>query len=520
MRRMMGIRIVAGTALTAFMLLARVQLTAQDTLALNLDESIAVALDKSINIQQLRQSMRWAERNLWAAKAGYRTSITSSWYAPAYDEGFKLIEVVEGNPVAKRFGSSQVRGQMNLIQPMPWIPLGGADLTFRSEAYQLNSWTPSLLNPDDRIRSNKFYTSLSVIVNKPLFTINELALGLKQAELSYERQSRVFKRSELDLVYRVTNAFFQLYDRRQRLAIDREKVARQEAIYQTTSNKFKAGLIAEVDAMQAEVELIQYQNDLKLSEGQLSEQEAVFKQLIGLPMDTKVKTTAELELQPVVVDVDKARTAALQNRSELVEQEITIEEQKISIQQIDARVSIKGNLKGYYDLSGFSDPNSPWGTSTQDLFNSSWTQTKKTPNRGFTFELEVPIWDWGRNKAQVDAAKANMKRDELDLDDLRVTVGREVDDVVRSVSQTWDRVQMLAKSQEVSRKSMDISLKRFANGDITSTELARASDQLNNSKLSYLAAYIEYKMALADLKRKTLYDFEKDRPLVEVKPKK
>ncbi len=520
MRRMMGRRTVLQITLAAATLLAWRHLPAQDSLTLNLEESIAVALDKSVDILQLRQSMRWAERNLWAAKAGYRTSITSSWYAPAYDEGFKLIEVVEGNPVAKRYGSSQVRGQLNLIQPMPWIPLGGADFTFRSEAYQLNSWTPSLQDPDVRIQSNKFYTSLSVIVNKPLFTINELALGLKQAELSYERQSRVFKRSELDLVYRVTNGFFQLYDRRQRLAIDREKVARQEAIYQTTSNKFKAGLIAEVDAMQAEVELIQYKNDLKRSEGQLSEQEAAFKQLVGLPMETRVRTVAELDLQPVVVDVEKARTVALQNRSELVEQEITIEEQKISIQQIDARVSIKGNLKGYYDLSGFSDPNSPWGTSTQDLFNSSWTQTKKTPNRGFTFELEVPIWDWGRNKAQVDAARANMKRDELDLDDLRVTVGREVDDVVRSVSQTWDRVQMLAKSQEVSRKSMDISLKRFANGDITSTELARASDQLNNAKLSYLSAYIEYKMALADLKRKTLYDFEKDRPLVEVKQKK
>ena len=517
---MMGQRVVMKIALTAGLLLGWRLLSAQDTLTLNLEESIAVALDKSVDIRQLQQSMRWAERNLWAARAGYRTSITSSWYAPAYDEGFKLVEVVEGNPVAKRYGSSQVRGQLNLIQPMPWIPLGGADLTFRSEAYQLNSWTPSIQDPELRIQSNKFYTSLSVIVNKPLFTINELALGLKQAELSYERQSRVFKRSELDLVYRVTNAFFQLYDRRQRLAIDREKVSRQEAIYQTTSNKFKAGLIAEVDAMQAEVELIQYKNDLKRSEGQLAEQEAAFKQLVGLPMETRVKPVAELDLEPVVVDVEKARTVALQNRSELVEQEITIEEQKISIKQIDARVAIKGNLKGYYDLSGFSDPNSPWGTSTQDLFNSSWSELRKTPNRGFTFELEVPIWDWGRNKAQVDAARANMKRDELDLDDLKVTVGREVDDVVRSVSQTWDRVQMLAKSREVSQKSMDISLKRFANGDITSTELARASDQLNNAKLSYLSAYIEYKMALADLKRKTLYDFEKDRPLVEDKPKK
>jgi outer membrane protein len=490
-------------------------LRSQDTLVLDLNQSIAVALDKSISIQNLRQSMRWAERNLWAAKAGYRTSITSSWYAPTYDEGFKLIEVAEGNPVAKRYGSYQVRGLIDLVQPMPWIPLGGADLTFRSEAYQLNSWTPSALNPDSRLQSNKFFTSLSVIANKPLFTINELALGLKQAELSYERQSRVFKRSELDLVYRVTEGFYRLMENSEETGINREKVGRQEAIYTTTSNKFKSGLIAEVDAMQAEVELIQYQNDLKRSEGALAEQEAAFKQLVGLPPDQPIRVKAELSPRFTAVDAARATAMALRNRSELVEQAITIEEQKITIRQTDARVAIKGNLKGYYDLSGFSDPTSPWGTSSQDLFESSWSELKRTPNRGFTFELEVPIFDWGRNRAQVQAAEANLKRDELDLDDLRLTVRREVDDVVRSVTQTWDRVQMLSKSREVSLKSMDISLKRFANGDITSTELARASDQLNNAKLSYLQAVVEYQMALADLRRKTLYDFENDRPLVE-----
>ena len=179
----------------------------QDTRVLTLDESIEIALDKSYSIKSLREGMTWAERNLWAAKAGYRTNIQSSLYTPAYDEGFTLVEVVGGNPVAKQSGTFQMRGVLDVIQPMPWLPLGGGDLTFRSEAYQLNSWTPSTTEPDIDLKSNKFYTSLSAIMNKPLFTINTLALNLKQAELSYERQSRVFKRSELDLVYQVTSAF-------------------------------------------------------------------------------------------------------------------------------------------------------------------------------------------------------------------------------------------------------------------------------------------------------------------------
>ena len=487
----------------------------QEVVVLTLDEAIETALGESYSIKNLQQYVVAAERNLWAAKAGYRTNITTSIYTPQYDEGFTLVEQVSGNPVAKQFGSLKVRGVLDIIQPMPWLPLGGGDLTFRSEMYQLNSWTPSQLDPDIDIKSNQFYTSLSMIVNKPLFTINNLALELKQAELNYERQSRFFKRSELDLVYEVTSAFFRLYRRIEQEKIDREKVTRQEEIYRTTKNKFDAGLIAEVDAMQAEVDLIQYKNDLKTSEGNLEEQEASFKQLIGIPLRVKMKVITELELKPVLIDVEKAVGLALQNRSEIVEKQIDIENQKINIKQIDAQVSIKGNLTGYYRFAGFSDPTLPYGTSTGDLLSSSWDVLKQTPNRGVTFNMEIPIWDWGRNRAQVDAAKATLQREELTLNDLYITIEREVRDVVRKVYEAFDRVQMLVKSVEVGERSFDISLQRFANGDITSVELARASDQLNTAKLSYLSAYNEYKLALADLKRKTLFDFEKNQSLVQ-----
>jgi len=494
---------------------AQSALFSQQVTVLTLDKSIDIALEESYSIKSIKQLVYSAERNLWAARAGYKTYAQSKMYAPVYDEGFKLIEVVEGNPVAKQTGSYQVRGTFDLIQPMPWIPFGGGSLTFRAEGYRLNSWTPSLADPGIDIKSNQFYSSLSAIVEKPLFTINELKLGLQQAELNYERQSKVFKRSELDLVYQVTRSFYQLYRRAQELEINREKVERQEMIYNTTQKKFKAGLAAEVEAMQAEVELVQYQNDLKSSESRKKEQEAAFKQLIGLPLSSTISVMTDLELKPVIVDQEQAVELALNNRSEIVEKLIDIEEQKINIKEIDARVSVKGNIKGYYRFAGFSDAAIPYGATTEDLFNSSWDVLKQTPNRGVTFELEIPVWDWGKNRAQVQAAEATLQRHQLILDDTYVTIKREVQDLVRSVYETYDRVTMLEKNREVSEKSFNISLQRYQNGDITPTDLARANDQLNTAKLSYLSAYIEYKLSLADLQRKTLYDFENKRSLVE-----
>lgn len=488
---------------------------ATDPETVTLEDCIALALTESYQIKRLHESILWAERNLWAARAGYRTYAQSRFYAPTYSEGQRLVEGVTGNPVAKEYGSLQVRGLLDLVQPLPWVPWGGGSLTFRSEAYRLNSWTPSSADPDIELKSSQFYSALSLIIDKPLFTINQLRLGLERAELTFKRQTGVYKRSELDLVYQVTQAFYQLYSAGERLAITREKVTRQEGIYNTTRVKYQAGLIAEVDAMQAEVELLQSRNELEQAQGRLLDQEAALQQLIGVPRERRLRPHAVPAPQHLTVDVGRAVALALANRSEIDEKKIDIEEQEISVSQVDDRVSIKGNLHAYYDLSGFSDPGLGWGTTTADLFSSSWDALQQTHSRGIAFELEVPLWDWGRNAAEVEAARARLRQDRLELDDLYITIEREVRNTVRMTEEAWARLELLEQSRAVSERSFEISLQRFSNGDITSTELDRANEQLSESRFSYLAALIDYKLAVADLSRKTLYDFEVDRPLVE-----
>jgi outer membrane protein len=67
----------------------------------------------------------------------------------------------------------------------------------------------------------------------------------------------------------------------------------------------------------------------------------------------------------------------------------------------------------------------------------------------------------------------------------------------------------------VALRSYEISQARFNNGDITSQDLALNRDRLTNARQNYLAAFIAYQLAVADLKRNTLYDWEQGRSLVE-----
>ena len=117
------------------------------------------------------------------------------------------------------------------------------------------------------------------------------------------------------------------------------------------------------------------------------------------------------------------------------------------------------------------------------------------------------------NKAQVASAKAALKDNELYLEEQQKQVESSIRNVVRSVEEARSRLEVLEKSQQVAQRSYDISLERFNNGEITSQDLALDNSRLTSAKMAYLSAFITYQLSIADLKRKTLWDFEYNRAI-------
>ncbi len=61
---------------------------------------------------------------------------------------------------------------------------------------------------------------------------------------------------------------------------------------------------------------------------------------------------------------------------------------------------------------------------------------------------------------------------------------------------------------KVAEKSFSITLQRYSDGDIDSQTLALERNRMNTAYTSHLNAYINYQLSLADLMRKTFYDFQ------------
>ena len=504
--------LIASVAGLVGMLILAVPVAAQEEpIILTLDNAIELALEKSYDARRERLILLGAQQNVVAQRGRFKTQVNLTLNSPDFQEQVQAIPLPNEVPIYNTTGTLRWQSQMRITQPLPT----NGSISLRSDLYQIRE---SVFREqlDITEKEKRFFSSFRLIFNQPLFVPNDLKLGMERANLEHERAQREFTRTELDVVYRVTEGFFGLYSAIRRLEIAREEVNQQEQAYELARQKFDAGLIPEVGALQMEVDLAQSRNRLLEAEGDLSQMEDRFKITVGLPLEQQVAVKTDFALSLFNVDEEKAIEQGLRHRAEIRRGEIDRRLAEITVQETDARTAIRGDIRAYYDLTGISDPFLDYGVSTARLFRSSINDMRRRPkNRGITFTLSVPIWDSGVNRAEVAAARARLERNELTERENKRLVVQDIRAVITRLRETRGRLDVLKRSEEVALRSFEISQAQFDNGDITSQELAENRDRLTTARQNYLAAYIDYQLSVADLKRNTLYDFEKGRSLVK-----
>lgn len=487
-----------GQALTA----------AEEPILLDLDGAIEIALEKSYQMKALKLSVIRAREDLTAARGRFYTNANMDFVLPNYTERLSSVQQGYGFSVYNTRGLYEYRGNLNIIQPLPT----NGEFRLSSSAYQTSESYLTAAGVDTSIK--RFQTSVSLEFSQPLFTVNSLKFGLKRAKLYYERTSKRYSRYELDIIYEVTTQFFTLYQATREEEIARNQAEQQREAYELARRKYDAGLIPEVEVLQMEVDLADSRNKLLEARGTRKKQADYFKQLIGLSLDENIAVQTDFVYETFEIDSSRALTEALSHRSEIREGEIDLMLAKMAVDEVRSEGRIQGEVSAFCDLSGISADHL-MDADLHALFNSSLTDLKNRPrNKGVMFRLTVPLWDWGVNRAQVAAARVEVQQAEYELAEQKKTIVREVRSLLNQVQESENRLEVLKKSEQLAEKSYHINKQRFENGDITSQELALDQQRLTTARQTYLNAFISYKLAIADLTRKTMFDFEKGVRLV------
>ena len=473
---------------------------AQEIHLLTLEKSIEIAREKNYDIRRLKEELKIAEYNLQAATRRLKTHIGLELTAPGYTETVRQYEDSSG---VSFYPVKQLRYSGNLTVDQPLLTDG--KIFIEAGASAIDDYRTDL-------RSNSLNTRIGF--RQPLdafYGYNAIKSTLKRAELAHELSNKSLKREELFLVYVVSSSYYNLLALQRRTEIALLNMERQTDAYDISKNKYEAGLIREVDALQMEVDLAEAQNNYEMAV--LSQSSAInsLKETLGISLKDSVILNDELNYKVVVVDPDFAVKMAMENRLEIREREIEIELQKLNIKQQKAVGMIKSRLDAHYERIGVGQRDKSFNF--WNSFNPVYDNLIDRPaNFGVSFTVSVPIFDWGENRSLVRAAQSRLKQSQLRKESEERSIETDVRSLVVGINTDLKRLQILEKSVVVAEKSFEITRQRFSDGDIDSQALALERNRLNTAHISHLEAYIKYQLSLADLLRKTFYDFQTETP--------
>jgi outer membrane protein TolC len=488
-----------------FLLLFAIPAVVDAQRKITFDEAIAIALGESHTVHYYREDMEATRYSYLYTRAQFKPFLDINLFTPSWEEGVQEIVQADGLPVYNSTGSLKAGGNLSFKYVLPT----GGNFDLSSNMYYENYHTTLSLQNNEVLKRDQVYSRVMLSFNQPIFTANKLKENMKAAELDYRRSVCYYTRAQMDIVYNVTSAFYQVYRIAFENKINQDRLVNSKEAFRIAKLKMETGNLPEGELLTTEIVVGQDESRLMESQGKLEAAYDDFKLLIGLNLNDSIEPVADMEFESFLIDRQKAIDEAFHNRMEIQENDIDIQLQQIEIKKAKREREVKGNISAYYNFTGLSTRENG---SPGDLLQSSFENMSDRPsNRGIVFTLSYPIADWGRSKNLVQREERRLNQQKLERENTKRTIETQIRKIVRNVYEAEKRFRINQRNRDVALENYRICRLRFESGDMTGQELSIEQERLSQIQLGYIDAYITYRLSIADLNRKTMYDFENDR---------
>ena len=358
------------------------------------------------------------------------------------------------------------------------------------------------LDKDGATVSNQaFSNDLMLRLSQPIFTYNRRKMELKKIEFDYENSRINYALQRLRTEQSITRQFYAVYMAKNQLDVSREELSNARENFNLIKDKVDADMSAKEELYQAELNYVTAQSTVEERIVALENAKDDLKQTLGMALNEDLDVDAEIIVSPVAVNLDQAISYGLSTRMELRQREISMEQAELEMITVKAQNEFSGNIGLSLGVTG-----------DNKNFDKIYDSPVTSPRIMLSFS--VPIFDWGVNKKRVNAQKAAQTIAKLNYNNEKI-------DIELNVRQTWRELESQRLQIEIAEKRVnsaqltyDINQIRYRNGDLTGMQMSQFQTQLSSNKISYWQTQINYKIQLLNLKILSLYDFEKDEPLV------
>jgi len=465
---------------------------------ITLEKALEIAGQNSPDIQQSLLNLERYKESLNAQKASLKSKFLMN-ITPFEYSNSRTYDIKDSEWYTHE--ETKSTGNFSIQQP---ILFTDATLSLRNDFGWMstyNEFTDPITQTVDGYTKKSFSNNLNLVLNQPLFTYNKRKLELKGLELDYENANLNYTMQMLNLEKGVSQYFYQVYMSQMSVTIAKDELDKTQQNYEIITNKVNAGLSAKEQFYQAELNLMNAKSTLQNREVELENVKDEFKNYIGVALKDEVITLADITVTPTNVDLAIAVQYALESRMELRQKQIDIETSQFDLIKTKALNEFKGDLDLTLGIMG-----------ENEVFTNTYDNPTRSPKVSFTFT--IPIFDWGENKARIKAQQAVIKSSVLNLDNQKNLIEMNIRKVYRNIQNLLNQIDIAKQNEKNAQLTYEINVERYRNGDLTSMDLKLYQNQLSEKKTSLLQAQINYKLELLNLKIQSLYDFEKNIPLI------
>jgi outer membrane protein TolC len=293
-----------------------------------------------------------------------------------------------------------------------------------------------------------------------------------------ERASTLSARDAREaVVLAVAGAYLQTIATAARAVSQRAQVENAQAVYHQAEVRKEAGTNARIDVTRTLVELQGQQQRLNALESDLRKQKLALARLIGLPLDHELVLSEQLVFNPPAVpDAAGAVQQAFQKRWDLKAAESQVHAAELVVSAAHAERLPSASLTADYGVLG------PSPTNNHGVYT-------------VTGAINVPVYQGGRVKADVEQAEAVLHQRQAEFADQRGRVEQDVRTALIELETAIGEVRLAENNRSLAAETLREARDRFAAGVTTTVEVVQAQEQVASAESDYISALFAFDLA-------------------------
>ena len=422
--------------------------------------------------------------------AQYLPLLSIGGTAPTYTRSITPVIQPDGSTLYRPLQQTTAGLTATVLQRVPWTNTtfnfsSGLSQVQVSGATGIKTWSS---------------TPLTIGISQPILRANTQRWDRSQQELRFTSSERRYLESREDVGIAVTGAYYDLYSATVTLRNASANALTNDTLYTLNKGRYEVGKIGENDLLQSELALLR--SRAALEDARLTNERALsqFRIVLGLQPGAMVELAASAVVPDFEADTTIAVQQARRNSSVVTDAELSEVSADRAVSEARWNTGGGGNLSASYGYNATA-------ASAPDAYKNLLDA------RQLSLSVQVPVWQWGAHSAQVQAAKADRESAKSTAQNTRAQTEHNARFAALQLSQARRSLVIAAKADTVAAKRFEVALNRYVIGRIAIDNLYLAQNEKDQALSSYVQALRAYWTAYFQLRKTTLYDFERGEPI-------